>query len=50
MTNYFQLTLHAVVLTLNLILVIIYSLPAVWLNDRQWDIVEIILIVTETTS
>ena len=49
-TNYFQLTLHAVVLTLNLILVILMCLPGAWLNNRLLIIVDIILIATETIS
>jgi hypothetical protein len=33
-TNYFQLILHALVLTLNLIPVFLYSLPTPWLTSR----------------
>jgi hypothetical protein len=49
-TNYFQLTLHALVLTFNLIPVIIQLFPYAWLTGREWLIVGIMLIVTETLS
>ncbi len=49
-TNYFQLTLHALVLILNLVPVVLYSLPAAWLTYRQWTIVGIALVVTDTMS
>jgi hypothetical protein len=48
--NYLQLTMHALVLTLNLTPVIIDSLPFKWLTSFEWSIVEIILIVTETIT
>ena len=49
-TNYFQLTLHALVLTFNLIPVIVICLPDDWLNSHQWIIIDFILIVTDTMS
>jgi hypothetical protein len=49
-TNYFQLTLHAFILTLNLIPVMIVCLPSAWLTPHQWAIFNIILIGTDTMS
>ncbi len=49
-TNYFQLTLHALVLTLNLIPVVQDCLPSAWFTYRQWIIFDIIFIVTDTMS
>ncbi len=49
-TNYFQLTIHALVLTLNLVPVILISLPYKLFTHRIWAIFDIILNVTETVS
>ncbi len=49
-TNNFLLTLHALVLALNLASVIAECLPKPFFTDPQWTIVEIILYGTETIS
>jgi hypothetical protein len=47
-TNYCQLTLHAFVLTLNLMPMIVLCLPNGWLTHHQLFILGIILIGTES--
>jgi hypothetical protein len=47
-TNYFQLTLHALVLILNLVPIVLYSIPDPWLTPKNWTVIGIALIVTET--
>ncbi len=49
-TNYLQLTLHGFVLILNLIPVVLYCLPDAWFTLRQWSIIDIIFIGTDTMS
>ena len=49
-TNYFQLTLHAVILSLNLIAVIVDCLPNAWFTSNQWNIINLILFGTDTMS
>ena len=49
-SNYFQLTIHAIVVTLNLVSTITLCLPSAWLTYRKSAIFNIIFIVTETIS
>ncbi len=48
--NNFQLTIHALVLILNLVPILFESLPVAWFTPRLWAIIDIFLIVTDTIS